>query len=498
MKRNKAKPRKPSKRLRQKLLWYFLGFSAIILGALWLTQTVFLDDLYRMIKTSAIKQSADFIVEHISDEDISELLDRVHEQNDMHIEIYSTTGSAGFYLIYTSSESGDLGVYFYPHELYSYYSQTRQMGGEGLFTEKSDSSPARDNLSRLPKNEKQSVKSLTCVKLIKSDSGELMLVLRSEITPIESTVATLRFILIIITVLLVVLSVGMSLVISWKLSRPLRDTNEKAKRLALEEYGVAFDSFGYKEVEELNATLSATAAELGLASGLRKELIANVSHDLRTPLTMIKGYAEVMRDIPGEMNGENLQAIVDESTRLSDLVSDLLDISKLQSGAVPIEKGTFSLTKCTSDILSRFTNLSQQQEYNLSFDFDREAFVFADRKRIEQVLYNLISNAVNYSGDKKTVKISQIITEDTVRIEVADSGQGIEPEKLKNIWDRYYRADKNHRRAVVGTGLGLSIVKEILELHQAHFGVTSTLGEGSVFWFELNLASPELSPLSEN
>lgn len=481
--------RKPSKRLRQKLLVYFLGFSVIILGALWLAQTVFLDDMYRLIRTKGIEKSADFICEQINNENIVAILNEVHEQNDMRIDVYDTSSGTTFYLLYTSREQGDLGLDYYPHQLYSYYTETKALGGEGFFSQEAVTGGEHDgNTPPMPKAERQGVTNLTCIRLIKNGDKELMVMLRSAITPIESTVTTMRFILIIITVLLVVLSAVMSLMVSWRFSKPLKDTNEKAKRLALEDYSPSFDSYGYREIEELNTTLNYAATELGLASNLRKELIANVSHDLRTPLTMIKGYAEVMRDIPGEMNEENLQAIVDESTRLSNLVSDLLDISKLQSGAVPIDKSTFSLTACTADILSRFAPVVQHQGYSFTFDKQGDAQVFADKARIEQVLYNLISNAVNYSGDKKEVRITQIISDNTVRIEVTDFGKGIEPEKLKNIWDRYYRADKNHQRAVVGTGLGLSIVKEILDLHGAHFGVFSKVGEGSTFWFELDIA----------
>ena len=485
MKQNNT--RKPSKRLRQKLLIYFLGFSAIILGTLWLMQTVLLDDMYRAIKTVGIERSADFISEHINDENIISLLDEMHEKNDMRIEVYDTSNSMTFYLLYSSREQGDLGLDYYPHQLYSYYSNTKLRGGEGLFSEEAqfDSDEDYGKNPQLPKAERQSAINLTCVRLIKNGDKELMVMLRSAITPIESTVTTLRFILIIITALLVLFSITFSLIISWKFSKPLKDTNEKAKRLAREDYSVSFESYGYREVEELNSTLNFAARELGVASNLRKELIANVSHDLRTPLTMIKGYAEVMRDIPGEMNEENLTAIVEESTRLSNLVSDLLDISKLQSGALPIEKRVFSLTTCIRDILTRFANLSQQQGYNFIFESNEEVFVFADKARIEQVLYNLISNAVNYSDNRKEIKVSEKVAGNTVRVEITDSGKGIEPEKLKNIWDRYYRADKNHQRAVVGTGLGLSIVKEILDLHGAHFGVVSKVGEGSTFWFEL-------------
>lgn len=483
MKQNNTK--KPSNRLRQKLLCYFLGFSAIVLGALWLMQTVFLGDVYRIIKTIGIEQSADFISENINDYNIKGILDEMHHQNDMRIDVYNTTYSVNFYHLYSSREEGDLGTDYLPHQLRHYYNGAKDKGGEKLFLEEYISVRGDKNSVQMPQSENRYVKSMACVRIIRTNDTELMVILSWAITPSASTVATLRFILIIITILLAVLSVTMSLIISWKLAKPLKDTNEKAKRLAQEDYSVTFESYGYKEIEELNSTLNFAASELGVASKLRKELIANVSHDLRTPLTMIKGYAEVMRDIPGEMNQENLTAIVDESTRLSNLVSDLLDISKLQSGALPIEKNVFSLTSCIGDILTRFANFSQQQGYSLSFESEEEVFVFADKARIEQVLYNLISNAVNYSGERKEVKVSEKLSGGIVRVEITDSGKGIEPEKLKNIWDRYYRADKNHQRAVVGTGLGLSIVKEILDLHGAHFGVVSKVGEGSTFWFEL-------------
>ncbi len=481
-----SKASKPSKRLRKKILFYFLGFSAIIFGFLCLTQTIFIEDIYRLIKTASIERNADYIVEHISDADIAALLDEIHEKNDIGIDIYDTNSGIGFYQMYTSREQGDWGLDYFPHQLYSYYKDTKANGGEKLFSENpADDFRGGDKSDTMPKHEQEEVLMLTCTRITELEGKEIMVVLRSAITPIESTVSTMRFILFLTSVLLLVLGAVMSVIISTKLSNPLRDTTEKANRLASEDYSVAFDSTGYREIEELNSALNYAASELGLAANLRKELIANVSHDLRTPLTMIKGYAEVMKDIPGEMNDENLQAIIDESTRLSNLVSDLLDISKLQSGAVPIEKKRFSITACTEDILTRFSMISQQQGYRLSFESSEEVFVFADKARIEQVLYNLISNAINYSDLRKEIIVLQTVREKAVRIEVIDSGKGIEPEKLQHIWDRYYRADKNHQRAVVGSGLGLSIVKEILDLHEAHFGVVSVEQKGSTFWFEL-------------
>lgn len=218
---------------------------------------------------------------------------------------------------------------------------------------------------------------------------------------------------------------------------------------------------------------------------MQKELIGNISHDLRTPLTMIAGYSEVMRDIPGEMNAENMQIIIDETNRLSSLVNDMLDLSRLTGGKRELKKTLFSLTECVRETVARYSHLKGAQGYVIEFHADREVFVSADETLILQVIYNLVSNAVNYTGDDRKVDIYQSIDNGVCRITVCDTGEGIAPEKLPLIWDRYYRTGDFHKRAVVGTGLGLSIVKNALILHGAQFGVSSTVGKGSAFWFEL-------------
>ena len=481
-----TKKKKNAKSILHKLLFYFLGLSAIILLILWFTQTVFLDDIYRMITTARVKADTEYIASHIDDDDIVATLDKLHDDNNMIIEVYNAS-TMFFNRLYSSEEDWKVGMFLRPHELYSYYTQASENGGKFFENNKT---PVEQNgeLSTVYYTEQANSQHLTSVRLVKSDDKEVMIILRAPITPVESTVTTIRFLLIIITVLVVILSAFLAILASKNIAKPLQDTTKKAKRLGKQDYEVSFDSKGYKEVEELNATLNYASAELAVADGLRKELIANVSHDLRTPLTMITGYAEVMKDIPGENTEENLQAIIDESQRLTNLVNDLLDISKLQSGAIPVEKHEFSITSCINSIISRFTIVCQKQGYIINFEPTEEAFVFADEARISQVVYNLISNAVNYSSKRKEITIKQTVTSNTVRIDIVDSGDGIEPEKLQNIWDRYYRVDKTHHRAVMGTGLGLSIVKEILDMHNSHFGVTSTLGVGSDFWFELETA----------
>ena len=206
------------------------------------------------------------------------------------------------------------------------------------------------------------------------------------------------------------------------------------------------------------------ADELSQVEHLQQELIANISHDLRTPLTMIGGYAEVMRDIPGENTPENMQIIIDETSRLSSLVTELLDFSKLQAGTLKMESSVFSLTQAVTAILTRYNKLKEQEGYQILFEPAEECNVYADEGRIGQVIYNLINNALTYTGPDKTVTVTQTVEGDQVRIAVHDSGQGIPQEELPLIWNRYYRSKENHKRAIQGSGLGLSIVRSILEL----------------------------------
>ena len=221
---------------------------------------------------------------------------------------------------------------------------------------------------------------------------------------------------------------------------------------------------------------------------MRTELIANVSHDLRTPLTMIRVYAEMIRDLYAnnpEKRNRNVGVIMEECDRLTTLVQNLLDLSKLQSGVDTLQCGTFDLTETIRRILRRYDAL-EQEGYHIRFAQSKPCPVVGDEGRIEQVLYNLINNAVNYTGPDKRINLMVADHGDRVRVLVADTGPGIATEDLAHIWDRYYKVDKVHQRAVTGSGLGLSIVRSIMELHGMAYGVDSIVGQGSTFWFELN------------
>ena len=199
---------------------------------------------------------------------------------------------------------------------------------------------------------------------------------------------------------------------------------------------------------------------------------------------MISGYGEMMKDLPEEKTDENIQVIIDESKRLTSLVNDLLDLSKLQEEKIHLEKENFDLTKVLHTQLQKYDVYHMQEGFTIDTELSAEAIINADIKRIEQVFNNFMTNAINYSGDKKHIIVREIIERDKVRVEIQDFGEGIAKEDISKIWDRYYKIDKEHVRVSNGSGIGLAIVKEILELHNAKYGVISNLKEGSTFWFE--------------
>lgn len=198
-----------------------------------------------------------------------------------------------------------------------------------------------------------------------ADGSARYLLLNAMISPLDATVSTLRSQLLLITAIVLSLALLLAALISRYVSRPIIETNQAAKALARGHFEKPKNGDHYREISELNDTLVKAADELSQVEHLQQELIANISHDLRTPLTMIGGYAEVMRDIPGENTPENMQIIIDETSRLSSLVTELLDFSKLQAGTLKMEPSVFSLTQAVTAILTRYNKLKEQEGYQI-------------------------------------------------------------------------------------------------------------------------------------
>ncbi len=476
--------------IKWKIFFYLIGFCAILLILLWLFQVVFLDNFYKAIKINEIKKSGSAIERNIDSESLDELVSRLSISNDMCIEILSESGEA----LYSSDVLWDCILHKLPlFEKAQLVRETQNAGGELLehFSRenfRNERYSDRNFIGRVPPRDMGMQESIILSKVVTNKTGETMYVfLNSVITPVSSTVTTIRVELFVITGFMLLFSIMLAIMIAKRVSKPIEKLNDSAKILAKGKYDTEFSASGYKEIAELSDTLNYTANELSKVDHLRQELIANVSHDLRTPLTLISGYAEAMRDLPDENNAENAQIIVDETKRLTSLVNDALDLSKLQSGMQGIQPKSFDLTGSIKSIVCAMNELLKRDGYVIKFLYDEALTLTADESKIDQAFYNLLINAVNYTGKDKTVIVRQIVTEGHVKIEVIDSGEGISNEHLPYIWDRYYKGDKYHKRAVTGTGLGLSIVKSIIELHGGEYGVLSKPNEGSVFWFTLKI-----------
>ena len=298
-----------------------------------------------------------------------------------------------------------------------------------------------------------------------------------------------------LALIIFVLSIAISFIFSRIITRPISDMKNEAGKLSKGNYDLNFSYGEFNELDELSETLEGAAKELSNIDITRKELVANVSHDIRTPLTMIKAYAEMIRDISGsnkKKRNEHLEVIINETDNLNKLVTDMLDLSKFQAGVTEMKIEPFDLSTNLIETAARFNTIAQSEGVVIDIDCDPELMAYGDESKISEVIYNFISNALKHYGNDKLILVSaKLKDKETIRVEVTDHGPGINEEAVPHIWDRYYKNDRHYARAQSGTGLGLAICKAILEQHHADYGVITKLNVGSTFWFELKTVEIE-------
>ncbi len=463
----------------------FLIFTTVTLLLSWLFQVVFLENIYKSFRIMQIEKDAQLIARQIaSGENYEVTAGNIAIEHNMCISIMSPSEHSITRL--TDTLYKDCHLYFLSvNECETLYNRAAENEGSSLVTVFRDGKgryTARD-YSLASSDEMHSViYTLVC----KNQSGEtIALMLNSVITPVGASVQTMTALLCGISVILVVFAVILALFVSRKVTKPIIDICEKTKQFAAGDYSVRFDTRGgYKEINELSATLNYTGSELSKVENLRRELISNISHDLRTPLTLIKGYSEVMRDIPGKCTPENFQTVIDETDRLSSIVSEMLDYSKIESGTYEPSFESLDISELIKNTVDTYRELTAKNGYNIQLSLCPATVIQADKNMTVRAILNLINNAVTHTGEQKDVQIRESINGSFVRIEVTDSGRGIPENQLELIWERYYKADSEHKRAALGSGLGLSIVKSVMVMHKGKFGVRSREGFGSTFWIE--------------
>ena len=320
-----------------------------------------------------------------------------------------------------------------------------------------------------------------------SESNDAYLYIDYSTEVASMAMGTMRMQLVMISIIVIFLALVISALLSMKLTRPITQITKAAKRMAMGDFSVNFKGeYSYAEMDALAETLDYAKEEIGKSDELQKEVLANVTHDLKTPLTMIKSYACMIQEISGdnpEKRAKHTQVIIDESDRLTSLVNDILNLSKIRSGMDSLKITNFNLSEFVHTVCERFDYLRETQSYTIERDIEDELYTEADMEKIEQVVYNLIGNAVNYTGEDKKIKVGlKKEKEGVLRFTVTDTGKGIPADQIDTIWDRYYRSSETHKRPIKGTGLGLSIVKTILQKHNFLFGVESEVGKGSTFY----------------
>ena len=441
---------------------YLITFSIAILLLLYMFQIVFLKIFYERYQINNLKSVANRII--TSPETVS--FEQLAYENEMCIQIYNDNKVTSYNVLNKDCllNSNDKSVIKVKNKILT---------------------SSKNSIIRVinPKYDSKSI----IYGIHYSD--DIYILLNTKLEDVNSTTYILRGQLIYITLIMIILSGIVSYFVGKMINKPILNITNKAKLMAIGNYEQDTNKYDIAEIDELNQVLNYARSEIKNTDELRRDLTANVSHDLKTPLTMIKAYAEMARDINNENEDkrkDNLNVIIDETDRLNVLVNDILELSRMQNSSDELNIESYDLIEELNQILKRYEIIKETENYKFITNIPEKAMVKADKKKINQVMYNLINNAINYTGDDLTIKINITDCKKRYLVEIIDTGKGISEEDLKFIWSKYYKNEKNHKRNIVGTGLGLSIVETILIKHKFEYGVKSKKNKGSNFYFYIN------------
>lgn len=459
---------------------YMISFAVILLIVVALLQNFFIDFYYESMKEGEINRIGSQIEQEINVNApaLDTYIVTLARADDIYVVIENRDGKI--------THSPD---FFVSDSVSAYYKPYLEKAKAMLYNSNESSISLKLSDNDTSKN------TLAYAKIILKSTGDYnVMYIFSPLYPVSSTLAIFRAQFIYIVVITLVLSLLIAYFISRKVTKPINKMTDTAAEMANGNYSINFETGSFTEIDALADTLNTAAYELDKTETYRKDLIANVSHDLKTPLTMIRSYGEMIRDLSGdnpEKRTKHIQVIIDESDRLNQLVSDMLSVSRFQAGKIVLEKEVFKFNDNMKSIMESYKIL-EQDGYKFKLELPRTNYnVKADKARINQVITNFVNNAIKYGGDDKEVIIRAKRINNKLRVEIEDHGPGIAKEDLKHVWERYYQASANHARVEGSSGLGLNICKEILNLHKFKLGVTSKLGKGTTFWFEMNIVKAQ-------
>ena len=422
--------------LKHKLVVAFVVAVISLFVFLWIFDLVFLDTVYESIASRELKNCVETVSENIASEDLNILIKHLAYHDNACVLICDADGNE----LYSQAVRTDCTIHNISAEnRIAYFDTVKE--NDGIYKEEIELEGFNDNYEqtefegKVPDDAAGKVKAALYACVAERNGAEVLVLAESVVTPEESTRVTWIAMLGMITGMLLLLAAALAAAIARYVARPIATLTDAAKEISKGNVGITIsESGGYRELHELKEGLQYAANEVAELEHYRRELIANVSHDLRTPLTLIKGYSEMMRDIPDEARPENLQVVIDEASRLTDLVNEMLDLSKLQESGGGLKLKRFDVVEMLDELISRHGKLIEHLGYKLEYEHEESAVVYADETKLMQVVYNLINNAINYCGDDKTVTVREYTRHGNVRIEVIDKGEGIDVNVLPHIW----------------------------------------------------------------
>nr|MCR4805432.1 HAMP domain-containing histidine kinase [Clostridia bacterium] len=376
--------------VRFRLTVYFVVFAAALMGMLWLFQIMFLEQYYesemeKKVQTAVSSLSLRYAISsELNLEDYLQEIGTVSSANDMYFYIEAEDDSFSI----SSTDQASAGRY--------YYGRT----GVDLARERLLLNQGEAVTFKISNTTGDAITQVYAAKVDSEYRANIYFYAFAPLTPMGPAVGILAKQLMLVTAISFFVALILALYISSRIAKPIRGITEKAAEMAEGNYDVEFSGSNYREINNLAGTLNTTAEALSRTEKLQRDLMANVSHDLRTPITMVKSYAEMIRDISGEneeKRNEHLSVIIEESDRLSYLVNDILTLSRLQAGVEAMEEESVDLQKAAESILATYRVLEEQEGFSIRLTRLPEAvLVKGDVHRLEQVLSNLISNAVRY------------------------------------------------------------------------------------------------------
>lgn len=446
----------------------------IMLILLWLFQIVFLENFYTSIRVSDIKNegiSIGKLIKLDSKADFQNKIDTFAFNNNLSIELEDLSGNT-IYIAGTTGASGQMPM----------------MNTSARSTAFQEVLKGKEVLT--PLTHPRFGNKFMLISLPVKISGKIsdVLFINMPLVQVKDTTTILKKQLLYITIILLIAAIIISFYISRTFTKPILEIKKVSEKMASGDFSTRIISRNKDEIGKLAEAINFMGQELSKIDQLRKDIIANVSHELRTPLSIIRGYAETLRDVTGsvpEKREKQLGIIIEESERLSKIVDDILNLSQLQEGALPLTLNQFMIKNTIENIIKRYDILSEKTGIKVEVICPDNLKVSGDEPKIEQVLYNLVNNAFNHTLDGGNITIIVRSDIQRVKVEVKDTGTGISKENLQHVWDRYFKSNKTGERKIVGTGLGLAIVKNVLEGHNAPYGVESEEGVETTFWFEL-------------